>query len=338
MQRRQVLAALGALLSAGCLGAKRPDSASGVRTEGGQPLGTSTPRATATPEPTPEPTATPEPTETPEPGPSDADIDAGEEAIEDVQSAFGDAVDAYTGSDDGDLSDVSVTGDSFDVRSVLLSLDTVQSELAAAANAAVTDAQRETIESLRAAEQFLTQAALAQSYLQQCVERLDAAHAAFDEDADPDDELDAVQTAENRFDTMFDRGDEAVSTLKDDIDADAVVVAEPFDDDTYDDTVSAFEALRALLDDASSGLDRMLQGLDEFIEAREDEDDGDDDEAADKADEARELFEEAYDLFDDAADTADDDDRDDLAELLESLRTVADDRFIEADDFYDDVS
>jgi hypothetical protein len=334
MQRRQVLASLGALLAAGCLGAKRPETASGVRTEGDLSQVTRTPEPTDTPEPT----ATPEPTDTPEPTPSEENVDAGDEAIERVQSAFADAVETYTGSDDGALAEVPFTTGAFDVRTVLLSLDTVQSELAAAESAAVTDDQRETVADLRAAETFLTHAALAHSYFVESTDRLDATYAAFDADADADDEIDAVSDAENRFDTVLDRGSSRVSTIKNDVDEDPVAVAAPFDDDTYDDTVGRFEVIRAILDDASSGLDRMLQGLDEFEEAHEDEEEDDDDDAADRADEARELFDEAYDLFDDAADAAGDAEDDDLEALLEDLRDVADERYVDADDFYDDVT
>jgi hypothetical protein len=345
MQRRQVLAALGALLSAGCLGAKQPDTTSGVRTEGDPLPATRTP--IATPEPTPEPTETPtaEPTETPEPTPTDEDVDAGTEAIDRVQSAFAAAVEAYTGSDDGSLADVPVTSGSFDVRTVLLELDTVQSELAAAEAAATTDDQRETVSRLQVAETFLTQAALAHSYFVESVERLDVTRRAFSEREDEDTidlDTDELEAAESRFDASLDRGSSRVTTLKNDVDPDPVAVADPFDDDTYDETVSLFESVRAVLEDASSGLDRMFQGLDELIEAYEDEEDDDDDDAADKADEARELFDEAYDFFDDAADRADDMEDDDmeadaLHATLESLRDVADDRYVEADDLYEDV-
>jgi tetratricopeptide (TPR) repeat protein len=345
MQRRQVLVALGALLPAGCLGAKRPDTATaGVRTEG-------RPReSTATPEPTPEPTATPEPTpertETPEPGPSDDAVETGREAIDRVQSAFAAAVEAYTGSEDGVLADVSVTNQGFDVRGVLVALDTVQRELAAADAAAATDDQRDAVADLRVAEGFLTQAALAHSYFGESVDRLDAARAAFDDefgdgfDDEFDEGLDAVERAEGRFDTALTRGSQSVSIIKNDLASDAVAVAEPFDDDTYETTVSAFESVRSILKDASSGLDRMVQGLDELADAREEEEDGDDDDAEDSADEALDLFDEAYDFFDAAADARydPDTDRDELEATLERLRDIADDRYREAEDLHDDVS
>jgi hypothetical protein len=332
MQRRQVLVALGALLSAGCLGAKRPDTATaGVRTEGRPRESTatpeSTPEPTATPEPTPEPTATPE-------GPSDDAIEAGREAIDRVQSELAATVEVYTGSEDGVLADVPVTSGGFDVRAVLVALDTVQRELADADTAAVTDDQRETVADLRVAEQFLTQAALAHSYFVESVDRLDATRDAFSED------VDAVEDAEGRFDATLQRGSRSVSTIKNDLASDAVAVAEPFDDDTYETTVSAFESVRAVLKDASSGLDRMVQGLDELEDAREEEDDGDDDDAEDSAEEALDLFDEAYDFFDEAADAwhDPDTDRDDLEETLERLRDIADDRYLEAEDIHDDVS
>jgi uncharacterized phage infection (PIP) family protein YhgE len=331
MQRRQVLAALGVLLPAGCLGAKQSGSSGGVRTEGGS-SGTASP--TDTPTPTPEPT--PEPTETPEPGPSDEAIEAGDEAISQVQSEFAAAVEAYTGDDDDPLTEVSVTGTDFDVRSVLLALDTVQRELVTAESAAVTDEQRETVADLQVAEQFLTQSALVHSYFVESADRLDVAHGAFS--ADEDDVEDELEDADSRFESTLDRGSEGVSTLKNDIESDPVAAAEPFDDETYDDTVSMFESVRSVFEDAGSGLNRMIQGLDELSEARDDQDDGDDNDAEDKADEARELFDEAYDFFDDAADTAGDLDADDLEDLLEELRGVADDRYVEADDIYDDVS
>ncbi|WP_380678877.1 hypothetical protein [Salinigranum sp. GCM10025319] len=324
MKRRQVLAAFGALLSAGCLGAERPDSSGGVRTEGAVTNRTATP--TATPEPTDTPTATPEP------GPSEEEIEAGEEAISTVQSEFGAAVEAYTGDDDGELIEVSITNTEFDVRQVLLALDSVQRALVDAEEAAVTDDQTETVADLRVAEAFLTQSALVHSYFVECVDRLDATHDAFSED------LDEVESAESRFDATLERGSEGVSTLKNDIEADPIEVAEPFDDDTYDDTVSAFDSVRSVFEDASSGLDRMTQGIDELEQARDDEDDGDDDDAEDASDEARDLFDEAYDFFDDAADAAGDADADDLESLLEDLRDVADDRYSAADDLHDDVS
>ena len=331
MQRRQVLAALGVLLPAGCLGAKQSDSSGGVRTEGGS---SGTARPTDTPTPTPEPT--PEPTETPEPGPSDEDIEAGEEAISQVQSEFDAAVEAYTGDDDDPLTEVSVTGTDFDVRSVLLALDTVQRELVTAESAAVTEEQRETVADLQVAEQFLTQSALVHSYFVESADRLDVAHSAFS--ADEDDVEDELEDADSRFESTLDRGSDGVSTLKNDIESDPVAAAEPFDDETYDDTVSMFESVRSTFENAASGLNRMIQGLDELFEAQDDYDDDDDDDAEDKADEARELFEEAYDFFDDAADTAGDLDADDLEDLYEDLRSVADDRYVEADDLYDDVS
>ncbi|WP_318567535.1 hypothetical protein [Salinigranum marinum] len=334
MQRRQVLAALGVLLPAGCLGAKQSDSSGGVRTEGGS---SGTARPTDTPTPTPEPT--PEPTETPEPGPSDEKIEAGDEAISQVQSEFAAAVEAYTGDDDDALTEVSVTGTDFDVRSVLLALDTVQRELVTAESAAVTDEQRETVADLQVAEQFLTQSALVHSYFVESADRLDATHSALSADVDDiDDVEDELEDADSRFESTLDRGSEGVSTIKNDIEPDPVAAAEPFDDETYDDTVSMFESVRSAFDDAASGLNRMIQGLDELSEAQDDQDDGDDSDAEDKADEARELFDEAYDFFDDAADTAGDLDADDLEDLLEDLRAVADDRYTEADDLYDDVS
>ena len=328
MQRRQVLAAFGALLSAGCLGAERPDSSGGVRTEGAVTNRPATP--TDTPTPTPEPTDTP--TATPEPGPSEEEVEAGEEAISDVQSEFGAVVEAYTGDDEGELIEVSITNTEFDVRQVLLALDSVQRALVAAEDAAVTDEQTETVADLQVAKEFLTQSALVHSYFVECIDRLDATHDAFSED------LDEVESAESQFDTTLDRASEGVSTLKNDVEADPIEVAEPFDDDTYDDTVSAFESVRSVFEDASSGLDRMIQGIDELEQARDDEDDGDDDDAEDASDEARELFDEAYDFFDDAADAAGDADADDLESLLEDLREVADDRYSEAEDLYDDVS
>jgi hypothetical protein len=331
MQRRQVLAALAVLLPAGCLGAKQSDSSGGVRTEGGS-SGTAGSTGTATP--TPEPT--PEPTETPEPGPSDEDVEAGEEAISQVQSEFDAAVEAYTGDDDDALTEVSVTSTDFDVRSVLLALDTVQRELVTAESAAVTEEQRETVADLQVAEQFLTQSALVHSYFVESADRLDTAHSAFS--VDDDDVEDELEDADSRFESTLDRGSEGVSTIKNDIESDPVAAAEPFDDETYDDTVSMFESVRSAFDDAGSGLNRMIQGLDELFEAQDDYDDDDDDDAEDKADEARELFDEAYDFFDDAADAAGDLDADDLEDLLEDLRGVADDRYVEADDLYDDVS
>jgi hypothetical protein len=335
MRRRQVLAALGALLPAGCLGAKRPDtSAGGVRTEGDAPRLTATP--TATPEPTdtpePEPTATPEPTDTPEPEPSDDEIETGDEAIERVQSEFAAAVEAYTGDEDGDLTDVSVSNRGFDVRAVLLAVDGVQRELAAAEAAAVTDDQRDTVADLRVAERFLTRAALAHSYFVESVDRLDAARAAFSEG------LDEVEAAEDRFDATLDRGSENVSTLKNDVDADPVAAAEPFDDETYDETVTALESVRSVFESASSGLDRMVQGLDELEEAREEEDDGDDDEAEELSDEAIELFDEGWEFFDDAVDAADDIEADGLESLLEELREIADEKYLAAEDLHEEVS
>jgi hypothetical protein len=333
MRRRQVLAALGALLPAGCLGAKRPDtSTGGVRTEGSAPQLTATPTATPEPTDTPEPTATPEPTDTPEPGPSDDEVEAGDDAIERVQSEFADAVEAYTGDDDGALTDVSVSNREFDVRAVLLAIDAVQHELAAAEAAAVTDDQHDTVSDLRVAERFLTRAALAHSYFVESVDRLDAARAAFSE------ELDEVETAEDRFDATLDRGSESVSTLKNDVDAEPVAAADPFDDETYDETVSAFESVRSVLESASSGLDRMVQGLDELEEAREEEDDGNDDEAEELSDEALDLFDEGWEFFDDAVDAADDIEADDLESLLEELREIADEKYRTADDLHEDVS
>jgi hypothetical protein len=339
MQRRQVLAALGSLLAVGCLGAKRPETTSGVRTEGGYARGTPTPVPTATPEPTPDPTETPEPTESPEsadstesPEPAEADVEAGAAAIDRVQAELDAAVEAYTGDEDGSLSGVPVTGDRFDVRTVLVAVDAVQRELVAAEAAAATDDQRETVADLRVAERFLTLSALAHSYFVEAVDRLDAARAAVGEG------VDAVETAEERFDRSLARGSDRLSTVKNEVDSDAVAVGDPFDDDTYDDTVSAFEAVRSVLRDASSGLDRMVQGLDELEEAREDEEDGDDDDAVDSADEARDLFDEAYEFFDDAAAAAAARDADDLEATLEALRGHADDQYLEADDLYEDVS
>lgn len=334
MQRRQILVSLGALLSAGCLGAKPPETASSVRTEGSVTQGTltATPQPTATPESTETPEPTPESTETSEPADSEEDVDAGDDAIERVQTAFTAAVEAYTGSEDGSPASVSLASGSFDVRSVLLELDTVQTELVAAETAAVTDDQRETVAALETAERFLTHAALVHSYFAESVDRLDTTYAAFGDD------IDAVEDAENRFDDTLDRGSSGVSTIKNDLEADAVAVADPFDDDTYDETISMFESVRDALDDASSGLDRMIQGADELEDARDEEDDNNDDEAADKAEEARDLFDEAYDRFDDAADVAGDVNADDLESILESLRAVANDYYVDADDVYQSTS
>jgi hypothetical protein len=334
MQRRQVLAALCALLPAGCLGAKRPDSGSGVRTEGPQGTLAPTDRPTDTPTPEPTETETPEPTETetPEPGPDEEAVEAGAEAIEAVQSELAAAVEAYTGDEDGDLTSVSVTGDSFDVRTVLLALDAVQSELGAASAAAATEDQRETVAGLRVAETFLTQSALVHSYFVDAVDDLDATEAAFAEDPD------AAEDAEDRFDDTLERASDGVSTLKNDVDGDPVAVADPFDDDTYDDTVSRFETVRSVLEDASSGLDRAVTGYEELVEGREEEEDGNEGEAEDKAEEARDQFDEAYDFFDDAVDAAGDADLDDLESLLESFRELADEKYGEADDLYEDVS
>jgi hypothetical protein len=290
--------------------------------------------STETPEPTdttetPEP---PEPTDTTEPGPSDDEAEAGDDAIERVQSEFAAAVEAYTGDEDGALADVSFTNGGFDVRAVLLTIDAVQRELAAAEAAAVTDDQHDTVSDLRVAERFLTRSALAHSYFVESVDRLDATRAAFSRG------IDEVEDAENRFDTTLDRGSENVTTLKNDVDAEPVAVAEPFDDETYDATVSTFESVRSVLESASSGLDRMVQGMDELEEAREEEDDGNDDDAEERAGEALELFDEGWEFFDDAASVAGDVEADGLESLLEELQTIADEKYLGAEDLLEEVS
>jgi hypothetical protein len=336
MQRRQILAAVGALLPVGCLGAKRPGTAGGVRTEGEAAHSTETPTldssaTTSEPTATSEPTTDSESTETPEPGPTEAEVAAGTDAIDRVQSAFVAAVEAYTGRADGAPVDVPITSAGFDARQVLVALDAVQRELAAAGSKAATDEQRDVVADLRVAERFLTESALAHSYFAESAERLDATAAAL-----PDD-VDEAERAESRFDASLKRASARVSTLSNDVDADPVAAAEPFDGDSYGETMSAFRAARTVFEGASSGLDRIFLGLDELEEAREAEDDGDDDEAEEKADEAREWFDEAYDFFADAAAAADDAGIA-VEALLDDLTDLADERYVEADDLYDDVS
>jgi hypothetical protein len=327
MHRRQLLAALGALVSAGCLGAKRPAPASsGVRTEGSAPPQTRTPYATA--RPTATPTPEPEPTATPEPEPSDESVEVAAAAIDRVQADLAAAVEAYAGGRD-DLHSVPLSG-SFDVRPVFLALDTVQRSLAAAEAAAVTDDHRATVADLRVAERFLTQSTLAQSYFAETADVLDVARFSTG--------IDEAEALESRFDSVLRRGSDAVTTLKNDVDGSAVPTADALDDDSYDAVVASFETVRAVLDDASSGLDRLLQGLDELADAHEADADGDDADVADAAEEARTYFEEAYDFFDDAAATASTADLDPLPSSLTAFQEFADEHYVEADILYDSVT
>ncbi|MEF8784013.1 MAG: hypothetical protein V5A39_10890 [Haloarculaceae archaeon] len=315
MKRRALLAAI-VPLTAGCF--------SGTRTQSDEPA--------ETPTPTPDETPTETPTETPADSSEQTLSDDQQEAINKIntaQSRLSEAVYIYTGGVSDDLLEVSAAASEFDDRSVLLKLSAVQTAINEAQRAAVTTEQKETVESLREIQRFLTQATDLQAWLIEGHEAVADTYDAIDDDDDEEtvkNELDAVErTVENASDPL-----EIVTG----IDSVAAESTDAIGMDEYEQKQTQFEHEVDVLEQLHDALSTIQSARDGLDAARAKADDGDYSSAENAADRADETLDETVDTLEDL--------NDDLPsragafdDLIEDVLALAQDHASEADDLHD---
>jgi hypothetical protein len=315
MKRRALLAAI-VPLTAGCF--------SGTRTQSDEPA--------ETPTPTPDETPTETPTETPADLSEQTLSDDQQEAINKIntaQSRLSEAVYIYTGGVSDDLLEVSAAASEFDDRSVLLKLSAVQTAINEAQRAAVTTEQKETVESLREIQRFLTQATDLQAWLIEGHEAVADTYDAIDDDDDEEtvkNELDAVErTVENASDPL-----ETVTG----IDSVAAESTDAIGMDEYEQKQTQFEHEVDVLEQLHDALSTIQSARDGLDAARAKADDGDYSSAENAADRADETLDETVDTLEDL--------NDDLPsragafdDLIEDVLALAQDHASEADDLHD---
>jgi hypothetical protein len=315
MKRRALLAAI-VPLTAGCF--------SGTRTQSDEPA--------ETPTPAPDETPTETPTETPADLSEQTLSDDQQEAINKIntaQSRLSEAVYIYTGGVSDDLLEVSAAASEFDDRSVLLKLSAVQTAINEAQRAAVTTEQKETVESLREIQRFLTQATDLQAWLIEGHEAVADTYDAIDDDDDEEtvkNELDAVErTVENASDPL-----ETVTG----IDSVAAESTDAIGMDEYEQKQTQFEHEVDVLEQLHDALSTIQSARDGLDAARAKADDGDYSSAENAADRADETLDETVDTLEDL--------NDDLPsragafdDLIEDVLALAQDHASEADDLHD---
>ncbi|MFB6122011.1 MAG: hypothetical protein ABEJ78_00940 [Haloferacaceae archaeon] len=306
MDRRKFLTVLTPFV-AGCFGGRReqpttPDDS-----------GTETPEST--------PTSTPEPTPTPTPGPS-------AEATEHIDAArdhLKEAVYVYAGGVTSDLTEVTAESDEFRPRDVLLKLDAVQKSLYAAESAATTSKQRQTVESLKTVQRFLTHATDLQSWL---IDGHDAATSAYQELED--DDLDAAIDDLERIETTVSETEPPLTTITEETDAASMDATNALSGENYSAKVTQLTNEQSILEQLETHLTDVTDAVELIEDARSQENAGRYDAAADTADQAYDLLSEAEEQLSGLAD--DPPERTDaFVDLLDDLAGTAANYASEAD-------
>lgn len=247
MERRPFLA----LLTTAVAGCGATDST----TETPATPRTETEPPTEEPTPTTTPTPTSTPTEEPTDTPTGAETEA-REAIAAVRSTLGAVLEQYRG-DAGETilaADAAHTG--FADRTVQIGLTEAKRETERAREAAVTDAQRRTVENLATTRHFLDGAAETQVALVGAYRHLQNAHDAFAA-VNPTTASEAVETmdAERRI------ARSPYRTVVEETDAEATAALPPLATSTYRAKLAQFDAEMGAFGALRDPLDSMLRGI-----------------------------------------------------------------------------
>lgn len=326
MQRRRLLVMLSALF-AGC--SSSSPSATDTTTPTATMTATATPTTTATVTATATATATDTPTETETPEPTESAAEReGDEAVANAEDALDAVVDEFVGDEGTDLTDVTAATDlnDFYPRGVQGQLAEAQNVLNTAADAAVTDSQKDAVERMRETWQFLRLARDAQRATIEAYEHLEEIRTTA-EDERPGDMREAI----NQLEAGWRRAQGFVLDIEDEIDTSLLTEISGAEEDDANAKLNQWNAEIDLMRDLNDPLEVFQEGIDLLERARDQANTNRTEEANDTADDAADELEEATDDFDDLIDDLNED-NESMESILERLSNLAAEKEDEARD------